>query len=118
MPGLRTIDLVLLVDLNALLTTRSVTVAARQLTLSQSAMSGPLARLRKLVDDPLLVRNGRRLTPTARAEALAEPIRETVYRLPDDSDVELLHPTVPEGLTAKAAVGARACPAAAIKLNR
>jgi DNA-binding transcriptional LysR family regulator len=81
MPDLRTIDLNLLVDLNALLTTRSVTAAARQLSLSQSAMSGSLARLRKLFDDPLFVRNGRRLVPTARAEALAEPIREILSQV-------------------------------------
>lgn len=75
MPDLRAIDLNLLVDLDALLTTRSVTGAARRLNLSQSAMSGSLARLRKLFDDPLLVRNGRTLIPTARADNLAAPVR-------------------------------------------
>ena len=93
MPDLRTIDLNLLVDLNALLTTRSVTIAARQLNLSQSAMSGSLSRLRKLFDDPLLVRNGRRLTPTARAEALAEPIREILSQVRDVlTDPEAFNP--------------------------
>jgi ferredoxin len=49
---------------------------------------------------------------------LCEEAAPNVYRLPDDSDVELLHTTVPEELTAEAAAGARACPVAAIKLNR
>ncbi|WP_199796542.1 LysR family transcriptional regulator [Pseudonocardia dioxanivorans] len=76
MPDLRNIDLNLLVSLDALLATRSVTEAARRLNLSQSAMSGSLARLRKLFDDPLLVRNGRTLAATTRAEALAGPVRD------------------------------------------
>jgi DNA-binding transcriptional LysR family regulator len=71
----------LLVDLDALLTTRNVTDAARKVNLSQSAMSGSLARLRKLFSDPLLVRNGRTLTTTARAEALAGPVREILKQV-------------------------------------
>jgi LysR family transcriptional regulator, nod-box dependent transcriptional activator len=81
MPDLRGIDLNLLVDLDALLATRSVTAAARRLNLSQSAMSGSLARLRKLFDDPLMVRNGRSLTLTARAETLAGPVREILRQV-------------------------------------
>ncbi len=45
------------------------------------AMSGSLARLRKLFDDPLLVRNGRTLVPTARAEALAGPVRDILRQV-------------------------------------
>lgn len=81
MQDLRSIDMNLLIDLDALLATRSVTGAARRVNLSQSAMSGSLARLRKLFGDPLLVRNGRTLTTTARAEALAEPIREILKQV-------------------------------------
>jgi LysR family transcriptional regulator, nod-box dependent transcriptional activator len=73
---LRNVDLNLLVDLDALLNTRSVTDAARQLNLSQSAMSGSLARLRRLLDDPLMVRNGRALTLTSYAETLIQPVHE------------------------------------------
>lgn len=81
MTDLRTVDLNLLVDLDALLDTRSVTGAARRLNLSQSAMSGSLARLRKLFDDPLMIRNGRDLTLTARAEALAAPVKDVLRRV-------------------------------------
>lgn len=83
MSDLRKIDLNLLVDLDALLATRSVTDAGRRLNLSQSAMSGSLARLRKLFNDPLLVRNGRTLAPTTRAEALAGPVREILGKIGD-----------------------------------
>lgn len=64
MKDLRSVDLNLLVDLDALLSMRSVTEAARRLNLSQSAMSGSLSRLRRLFDDPLMVRNGRVLVLT------------------------------------------------------
>ena len=79
--GLRGVDLNLLVDLDALLATRSVTAAGRRLNLSQPAMSGSLARLRKLFDDPLLVRNGRTSVLTARAEALTGPVREILQQV-------------------------------------
>jgi len=69
-------DLGLLVSLNALLETQSVTEAARALNLSQPAMSAQLARLRALFGDPLLVASGRRLVPTSRAEALKAPLRQ------------------------------------------
>lgn len=81
MYDLRRIDLNLLVDLDALLHTRSVTEAGRRLHLSQSAMSGSLARLRRLFDDPLMVKAGRTLTLTGRAEALIQPVQEILQRL-------------------------------------
>jgi DNA-binding transcriptional LysR family regulator len=65
------IDLNLLAALDALLTERSVTVAARRLGLSISATSRTLARLRSATGDPLLVQAGRSLVPTPYAEQLA-----------------------------------------------
>jgi LysR family nod box-dependent transcriptional activator len=78
---LRKIDLNLLVDLDALLRARSVTEASRRLHLSQSAMSGSLARLRRLFDDPLMVKTGRTLMLTSRAEALIQPVQEILQRV-------------------------------------
>jgi DNA-binding transcriptional LysR family regulator len=72
--SLRDVDLNLLVALDALLATRSVTAAARRLRLGQPAMSHALGRLRTLFGDPLLVRAGRGLEPTPRAEALTAPL--------------------------------------------
>ena len=71
-------DLNLLVALDALLGERSVTRAAHRVGLSQPGMSNALARLRRLLGDPLLVRRGAVLVPTARAEALAGPVREAL----------------------------------------
>jgi DNA-binding transcriptional LysR family regulator len=68
------VDLNLLVVLDALLSTRSVTATARKVGLSQPAVSHALGRLRALFGDPLLVRAGSRLVPTARAEALRTPL--------------------------------------------
>jgi LysR family transcriptional regulator, nod-box dependent transcriptional activator len=67
-------DLNLLVALDALLRERSVTNAGRRVHLSQSAMSGALARLRHAFNDELLVsgRGGMTLTPLA--ESLVEPV--------------------------------------------
>lgn len=68
------VDLNLLITLDALLAERSVTRAARRLGLGQPAVSHALARLRALLADPLLVRSGRTMIPTPRAEALREPL--------------------------------------------
>ncbi len=73
--NLASIDLNLLLALDALLRERSVTQAAEQMGLSQPAMSRALARLRVLFDDPILVRSGHRMTPTPRALAIATPLR-------------------------------------------
>src|ERR1700733_13882015 len=61
------LDLNLLVSLDALLQQASVTRAANQMGLSQPALSASLARLRRHFDDELLTRVGNeyRLTPMA-----------------------------------------------------
>ena len=71
MRDIRRIDLNLLVALHALLTERSVTRAANRLALTQPTVSGMLARLRRLLGDPLFVRTQRGILPTPRAQALA-----------------------------------------------
>jgi len=72
---LRTLDLNLLVVLEALLEEKSVTRAAARSHVSQSAMSQSLSKLRKLLGDALLVRHGNRLLPTPFAEELMPPLR-------------------------------------------
>lgn len=69
------IDLNLLKTLDVLLTEGSVSRAATRLGVGQPAASHALGRLRVLFGDPLLVRIGRRMVPTPRAEALREPLR-------------------------------------------
>ncbi len=74
-------DLNLLVALDALLAERSVTNAGRRVHLSQSAMSGVLARLRTVFGDELLVpaRGGMALTPLA--EQLVEPVAAVLLEI-------------------------------------
>ncbi|MEM6927269.1 MAG: LysR family transcriptional regulator [Myxococcota bacterium] len=72
---LASVDLNLLVSLDLLLDERSVRGAARRAHVSPSAMSHTLARLRDLLGDEVLVRAGRGMVPTPRAEALSEPLQ-------------------------------------------
>lgn len=78
MPNIAALDLNLLVVLEALLAERSVTRAARRVGLSQPAVSNALGRLRRLLDDPLLVRTNGGMEPTPRALELAAPIAQAL----------------------------------------
>lgn len=80
---IRKVDLNLLPVLDALLRHRSVTLAARELEMSQSALSSSLARLRELLGDSLFVRTGRGLLPTPRAALLAEPVAAILEKVRD-----------------------------------
>jgi DNA-binding transcriptional LysR family regulator len=75
---MQSMDLNLLVSLDALLQEGSVTSAARRVGLSTPAMSHALARLREQLADPLLVRAGRGMRLTPRAQALKPTVREVV----------------------------------------
>lgn len=74
-------DLNLLVVLDALLREKNVTRAAERLHMSQPAISTALARLRRTLDDPLLVKNGRYLQLSPRAETLVDPVRDILARI-------------------------------------
>ncbi|MFJ9454545.1 LysR family transcriptional regulator [Kitasatospora sp. NPDC101447] len=67
-------DLNLLRALDALLQENSVTKAAERLGTSPAAVSRTLARLRRAVGDPLLVRAGQGMVPTPRALELREEV--------------------------------------------
>lgn len=75
------LDLNLLVALDALLTEKSVSLAADRLCLSQSATSSALGRLREYFGDELLVVKGRHMILTARAEELIEPVRAVLEQI-------------------------------------
>jgi DNA-binding transcriptional LysR family regulator len=79
--SLRRLDLNLLVTLDALLAENNVTRAAERLHLSQPSVSVQLARLREVFNDPLLLPGPRGMRPTARADALREPLREALESL-------------------------------------
>jgi DNA-binding transcriptional LysR family regulator len=118
--NLNALDLNLLVALDALLREANVSRAAIRLRLSQPATSHALQRLRDLIGDPLLVRNGARMELTPRAQALRGPLAQALDQVralfvPDDFDaarserhfrlmmpdlaVELLMPPLMEKIT-------------------
>ncbi len=72
------IDTNLLTTLDALLREQSVNRAARRIGLSPSATSHALGRLRAVLEDPLLVRAGRKMVLTPKAERLAPRVHEVV----------------------------------------
>lgn len=75
------LDLNLLVALDALLSEKSVSLAADRLCLSQSATSSALGRLREYFADDLLVVKGRNMILTTRAEELIEPVRAVLEQI-------------------------------------
>src|SRR5229473_4856449 len=118
--NLAALDLNLLVALDALLLEANVSRAAMRIGLSQPAASHALQRLRDLIGDPLLVRNGTRMELTPRALALRGPLAQALDQvrglfMPDDFDagrserhfrlmmpdlaVELLMPPLMEKIT-------------------
>ncbi|HMA70574.1 MAG TPA: LysR family transcriptional regulator [Xanthobacteraceae bacterium] len=83
MPDIRwgAFDLNLLVVFDAVMRDHSVTRAATRLGLSQPATSHALARLRHTMRDELFIRSPEGMTPTARAEQLAGPVRNALNEL-------------------------------------
>jgi DNA-binding transcriptional LysR family regulator len=89
--NLNSLDLNLLVALDALLREASVSRAAMRIGLSQPAASHALQRLRDLLRDPLLVRAGPRMELTPRAQALRGPLAQALDQVrglfvPDEFD--------------------------------
>ncbi|APR77306.1 Transcriptional regulator, LysR family protein [Minicystis rosea] len=75
------LDLNLFLVFRAVLEEGTTVGAARRLSVTQSAVSNALARLRHAVGDPLFVRNGRGLVPTPRAEEMRPAITEAIRKL-------------------------------------
>lgn len=87
----RTFDLNLLRVFDEVMTERSLTRAARNLSLTQPAVSNAMRRLRETLDDDLLKRNGQGLEPTPHALAIWPTVREALRTLqesliPNDFD--------------------------------
>jgi DNA-binding transcriptional LysR family regulator len=78
---LRSVDLNLLVALDALLEEGHVSRAALRVGLSQPAMSNALARLRATFGDALLVRTPHGMEPTARGLELAGQVRQVLNQV-------------------------------------
>src|SRR6202022_941399 len=75
------LDLNLLTALKALLAEKNVPRAGESVHVTQSAMSGILARLRDYFGDPLIVQVGRKMELTPLAESLVEPVNDVLLRI-------------------------------------
>ena len=78
---LKDVDLNLLVVMQQMFKARSVSRVAEQLGLSQPAVSNALARLRKLLGDPLFVRTPAGMLPTPFAQQFAAPLAQALATL-------------------------------------
>jgi DNA-binding transcriptional LysR family regulator len=76
---LKNIDLRLISVIGELHRTRSVSVAASNLSLSQSTVSMALAKLRRHFEDPLFVRTSIGMEPTPRGAELIEVMRNAEF---------------------------------------
>jgi DNA-binding transcriptional LysR family regulator len=90
------VDLNLLPPLAALLEERHVTRAAERSGLSQPAMSRALARLRRLLDDQLLVRDGSGYVLTPRAERIQRQLAGLMPQLETLFAAEVFDPATAE----------------------
>jgi DNA-binding transcriptional LysR family regulator len=79
--NIETLDLNLLLVLQALLQEQSVTRAGAKIGLSQSATSHALGRLRDFFQDPLLIRTPKGMMLTPRAEELTLPLADILLKL-------------------------------------
>ena len=80
---LRRLDLTLLLVLEGALRHRKLSTVARELGLTQPAISHALTRLRDILGDPLFVRRANGVQPTPRALALAQPVAQALATLRD-----------------------------------
>ncbi|WP_439576183.1 LysR family transcriptional regulator [Phreatobacter sp.] len=81
--SIRHLDLNLLVVFEAVYSAGNISHAARQLALTQPAVSNAIARLREHFDDALFVREGRGVRPTIRSQQMIGPVRDAL-RLVDE----------------------------------
>jgi DNA-binding transcriptional LysR family regulator len=77
----RTLDLNLLRVFDEVMAERSLTRAARNLSLTQPAVSNALRRLRETLGDELVQRSGQGMAPTPRALAIWPAVREALRQL-------------------------------------
>lgn len=80
-PNFRTLDLNLLRVFDEVMAERSLTRAARNLSLTQPAVSNALRRLRDTLGDELVKRSGQGMAPTPRALTLWPAVREALQQL-------------------------------------
>jgi DNA-binding transcriptional LysR family regulator len=78
---MRSQELTLLYVFDAIMTETSVSRAADRLGMTQPAVSNAISRMRDVWQDPIFVKKGRQIEPTAFALSLWEQVREPVNQL-------------------------------------
>ena len=91
-PNPARMDLNLLRVFDAVFEDQNLLRAGKRLHLSQSAISHALSRLREALQDELFVRTARGMEPTARALAMAAPLREALRSIHDTLGVRPFEP--------------------------
>jgi len=92
----RTLDLNLLRVFDEVMAERNLTRAARNLSITQPAVSNALRRLRELLGDDLVRRDGAGVAPTPRALALWPVVRDSLRQLQDSISPSAFEPLLAE----------------------
>jgi DNA-binding transcriptional LysR family regulator len=92
-PNFRTLDLNLLRVFDEVMAERSLTRAARNLALTQPAVSNALRRLRETLGDELVQRSGQGMAPTPRALSIWPAVREALQQLQESLVPSTFEPT-------------------------
>jgi DNA-binding transcriptional LysR family regulator len=96
--NLRSVDLNLLVVLEALIEERHVSKAAERLQMSQPAVSRALQRLRHTLDDPILVRTINGYDLSARAVQIRQQLKKVLLDVEGIMQPEVFDPGKAEGV--------------------
>nr|WP_156684000.1 MULTISPECIES: transcriptional regulator LeuO [unclassified Vibrio] len=89
---LRGVDLNLLIVFDAVMQEQNITRAARNLNMSQPAVSNAVSRLKVMFKDDLFMRKGRGIAPTLRARQLSTPVRQALQLVKNELPGELFDP--------------------------
>ncbi|WP_434357050.1 transcriptional regulator LeuO [Parasalinivibrio latis] len=89
---LRSVDLNLITVFDAVMQEQNITRAARNLGMSQPAVSNAVARLKVMFNDELFIRHGRGIQPTQRAKQLFGPIRQALQLIKNELPMSVFAP--------------------------
>ncbi|WP_317930478.1 LysR family transcriptional regulator [Halioxenophilus sp. WMMB6] len=89
---MRNQDLSLLYIFDAIMMESSISRAADRLNMTQPAVSNAVARMRVLWSDPLFIKKGRQIEPTAFAHSLWQQVREPIHTLRRALDNQAFNP--------------------------
>ena len=92
MNSIHNLNLEYLRVLNSVLETKSATQSARELGVTQSAVSHSLKRLREVLNDEIVFRQGNAFELTSKAQAMRAPLRNWIEQLENVLNIEEFDP--------------------------